>query len=180
MRLHRKNNPTLHKLEGVREKKGFTTCKASQDDFQENARHGASHFSVPLFPPGSKAFQKDASSKESTPTILTPNLPSNLCLLKVVPWFRKGASMYQGDVFIGPSTACLPLFCLVFTGSGMLIAAERWSFNLLPTRQIYLGWGFFLLNKALKKKIPPLRGWLSPSTQLAKLCAPSTGMDLIP
>lgn len=48
---------------------------------------------------------------------------------------------------------------------------------------IYLYMRFFpslSFNKALKKQIPLVQGWLNTSTQLAKLHAPSVGTAIIP
>lgn len=84
--------------------------------------------------------------------------------------------MYQVDGFVGPSTAFLPLACFSLKVGCLLQLNDEVLIFYLSLHAFFSSLSF---NKALKKQIPPVQGWLYTSTRLAKLRAPSVGMDVI-
>ena len=169
MGLHRKNNPVPCKLEGARGKKRDSQLAKHPRMVVRKTQGMEPRTSPPCLPTCKLGFLK-ACRKQGididNPQSKDAWQPK---ASKGGPIFQKGGSKYPRD-------ACLSVFCLVFIESGMLIGVERWSFKLLLQGKCFN----FLLNKVLNQKIPLVQGWLSPSTQLAKLCAPSIGMNLIP
>lgn len=105
MRLHKESNLAYVQVRRSMGKRDLLTCKMSQDDGTWHAMLSLVLLCSP-FQHASKTFRrKDDSSYALSLQILTPYLPSNQHVLKVVPCFQQGRSVNKINCSAGPSIA---------------------------------------------------------------------------
>lgn len=100
-------------------------------------------------------------------------MPGSSRFPKVALCFSKW-SVYQLTFSSDQALPVCLLFCLFSAESGMLVAVEWWSFNLLPIRQTWFGFFFLLLCfvKWSPRKDPSSTGLIIPFNPDYKVMCP--------